>query len=178
MERYIRYATYDLSVLYIAMDVHAAMTTRQSITGFLIVNSEYTGHPGSHWVSIVYTITPREKEITQGSSQVTPLSMMTPVTNHERTNATFSELASNSSSSSSSSFANGPVSDLSSNFINYLSLLYNVVRLVLMTKYIFICIFLGSALSSLVLLFRLHLIVRLQALANSDSRLPKRSQTF
>jgi hypothetical protein len=122
MERYIRYATYDLSVLYIAMDVHAAMTTRQSITGFLIVNSEYTGHPGSHWVSIVYTITPREKEITQGSSQVTPLSMMTPVTNHERTNATFSELASNSSSSSSS-FANGPVSDLSSNFINYLSLL-------------------------------------------------------
>ena len=159
------------------MDVHAAMTTRQSITGFLIVNSEYTGHPGIHWVSIVYTITPREKEITQGSSQVAPLSMMTPVTNHERTNATFSELASNSSSSSSSSFSHGPVSDLSSNFINYLSLLYNAVCLVLMTKYIFISIFVGSALSSIVLLFRRYLIMHLQALVISDSRLPpKRSQ--
>ena len=157
------------------MDVHAAMTTRQSITGFLIVNSEYTGHPGSHWVSIVYTITPRENEITQGSSQVTPLSMMTPVTNHERTNATFSELASNSSSSSS--FSHGPVSGLSSNFINYLSLLYNAVCLVLMTKYIFISIFVGSALSSIVLLFRRYLIMHLQALVISDSRLPpKRSQ--
>ena len=114
LERYIRYATYDLGVFLIAKDVHDAMTTRQSITGYLVMNSDYTGDSGSHWISVVYTITPNEKETAQGISYASALSQVTPV---RQQHGSMNESSSFSSSSSSSSTSTSSSSSSSSKLL-------------------------------------------------------------
>jgi len=178
LERYIRYATYDLGVFLIAKDVDEAMRTIQSITGYLIMNSDYTGQSGKHWISVVYTITPNEKETEQGTSHASALSLITPVRQrNERMNG---ETSSSSSSSSSSSFFSSSL-DFSNNIVTFDYCFLNTVLFLYLTHCISSCVLFVALCSLHLLLYFVFVVVEifcliahLKVLHNFGSRRPYR----
>lgn len=136
-QRYINYAAYDYAAVLIARDVQQSTLTRQPITRYLIVNNMFAHQSGSHWISIVYTITPRE--ILGRNLYATVLSLMTPAQSQAtQVNSLHLQDTSNLSlsSSSASSLSDFAVSHLLNDFVNHVYLTQVALSIIFFVNYI------------------------------------------
>jgi hypothetical protein len=133
--RYITYAAYDYAALIIAADVKKATLTRQKITRYLIVNNMFAHQSGSHWISIVYSIAPRDS--VQGNSHASALPLMTPAhLQAAEMNSLHSQDTSNQNSPSSFSSTDVTASNLLNDFVNHVYLPLVALRILFFTSYI------------------------------------------